>query len=293
MITPITLKLPFESPTDDIMFHIQHNAYPLHHTHDDFWEFMYVRDGELLHKINGQSRKLTKNTLCVIRPNDYHCITQPKDTVSIHYNLAIRSPRLIKLLNNLPLDLYKVLNEDKLLEYEISPYIAEYLVRSAESIMSSDHAMKIAMMTLYFFAVLQEIVSHIATTKGIRQQYSHCTNQLIKLLNNPTNLAYGLSQLASMTGYSYSHLNRTFARETGTTPSAYLKKKKLKYAQELIQSTDTPLNDVAFKIGYSSYSHFSDFFKDMTGDTPVAWGKKNQSALLKNSYTTNPPFPHP
>ena len=291
MITSIPLTLPFESPTDDIMFHIQHNAYPLQHTHDDFWEFMYVYDGELLHKINGQSRKLRKNTLCIVRPSDCHCITQPKDTAYIHYNLAIRTPYLIKLLNNFPLDLYKLLNEDKVLEYEISPYIAEYLARSAELIMSSDNSMKIATMTLYFFAILQEIVSHIATTKGIRQQYSHCTNQLIKLLNNPSNLTCGLSQLAVMTGYSYSHLNRTFARETGTTPSAYLKKKKLKYAQELIQSTDTPLNDVAFKIGYSSYSHFSDFFKDMTGDTPVAWSKKNQSALLKTP-TNHPLSPY-
>ncbi|MBQ7770299.1 MAG: helix-turn-helix domain-containing protein [Clostridia bacterium] len=292
MITPITLKLPFESPMDDIMFHIHHNAYPIQHCHDDFWEFMFVSEGELLHKINGQTRKLTQNMLCIIRPNDCHTITQPKDTSSVHYNLAIRSPRLIELLKIFPLDLFELLNENKALEYQILPQNTTHIVRSAESIMSSDRSMKISMMTLYFFTIVQEIVSHMAATKGIRQQYSNCTNQLIQLLNNPANLAYGLAHLVSMTGYSYSHLNRTFTRETGNTPSHYLKQKKLKYAQELIQYTDTSLNDIAYKIGYSSYSHFSDFFKDMTGDTPVVWGKKNQSALLKNTFATNLTFPH-
>ena len=156
-------------------------------------------------------------------------------------------------------------------------------MRLAEAILSSDHAMKVSAMTLYFFAILQEILSHFASTKDVHQQYSKCTNQLIKLLNNPENLVYGLSQLATMTGYSYSHLNRTFQSETGYTPSAYLKKKKLKYAQELIQYTDTPLSDIAFRVGYSNYSHFSDFFKDMTGYTPVVWSKKNQSLMLKNT----------
>ena len=141
-------------------------------------------------------------------------------------------------------------------------------------------------MILYLFSVLQEVLAHMATTKDVQQQYSNCTNQFIRLLNNPANLAFGLSQLANMTGYSYSHLNRTFLQEMKMTPSQYLKKKRLKYAQELIQYTDTPLSVITFKVGYSNYSHFSDFFKSLTGLTPVEWDKQNQSAHLRNNQVS-------
>lgn len=281
---PITaIKLPFESPMDHIAFHIHHNAYPIQHSHDDFWEFIFISDGEVLHKINGESRRLKKNTLCILRPSDYHVILQPKDTTSVHFNLSVRTNSLKEFFTMLRCELYEKLCAEHILQYEISAANAESIARAADAIITAEQSHKIPTMTLYLFSILQEVLAHMVTTRGIQQQYSNCTNQFIRLLNNPTNLLNGLSQLAKMTGYSYSHLNRTFLHETKMTPSQYLKKKRLKYAQELIQYTDTPLSAVAFKVGYSNYSHFSDFFKTLTGLTPVEWSKKNQSTHLQNS----------
>lgn len=182
--------------------------------------------------------------------------------------------------------LYEKLCDESILQYDISNANAETIERAANSIITTDRVHKIPTMILYLFSVLQEVLAHMATTKDVQQQYSNCTNQFIRLLNNPANLAFGLSQLANMTGYSYSHLNRTFLQEMKMTPSQYLKKKRLKYAQELIQYTDTPLSVITFKVGYSNYSHFSDFFKSLTGVTPVEWDKQNQSAHLRNNQVS-------
>ena len=281
-----TIKLPFESPTEDVAFHVHFNAYPIQHSHDDFWEFIFISEGEVLHKINGESRKLKKNTLCILRPDDCHSFLQPKDSESKHFNLTVRTKALKEFFATLRCTLYEKLCDESILQYDISNANAETIERAANAIITTDSAHKIPTMILYLFSVLQEVLAHMATTKDVQQQYSNCTNQFIRLLNNPANLAFGLSQLANMTGYSYSHLNRTFLQEMKMTPSQYLKKKRLKYAQELIQYTDTPLSVITFKVGYSNYSHFSDFFKSLTGVTPVEWDKQNQSAHLRNNQVS-------
>ena len=278
---PITaIKLPFEDPKDDIAFHVHYNGYPIQHSHDDFWEFIFISEGEVIHKVNGESHRLKKNTLCILRPFDCHSFLQPKDTNSMHFNLSVRTDSLKKFFAMLRCELYEKLCAGPILQYEIPSTEAAAIERAVENIITAERSQKIPTMILCLFCILQEVFAHIATSQDIKQQYSTCTNQFIRLLNNPANLALSLPQLAAMTGYSYSHLNRTFLQETGMTPSQYLKKKRLKYAQELIQYTDTPLAAITFKVGYSNYSHFSDFFKTLTGLTPVEWSKRN-----KNQHT--------
>lgn len=272
------INLAFESSTHDIAFHVYHNAYPTMHTHNDFWEFIFISKGEILHKINGESRRMKKNTLCILRPFDCHCILQPKNTTSKQFNLSLRTNTLKEFFSMLRCALYEKLVAMPILEFEISDATAERIERAVDTIITTDDAHKIPTMILCLFTIWQEVLAHIITAQDLQQQYSSCTNQFIQLLNNPANLSLSLPQLANTLGYSYSHLNRTFLQETNTSPSQYLKKKRLKYAQELIQYTDSPLSVVSFKVGYSNYSHFSDFFKTSTGITPVEWRKKYKHA---------------
>lgn len=276
MTSSSIINLPFETPSEDIAFHTHRNAYPIHHKHNDFWEFIFISDGEVIHKINGESRKLKKNTLCILRPDDWHAFLQPNDTTSAQFNLAIKTAPVKELFSVLRCDLYKKLSAQSILEFEISSSNAESIARAADCIISADRANKTPAMILFLYAIIQEVLSHMVGTNNVRRQYSDCTNQFIRLVNNPSNLSLGLSQIASMTGYSYSHLNRTFLKETDMTPSQYLKKKRLKYAQELIENTEFPLSMITEKVGYSNYSHFSDFFKSATGVTPVEWSRKNR-----------------
>lgn len=270
------INLPFEAPTEDIAFHTHRNAYPIHHKHDDFWEFIFINDGEVIHNINGESRKLKKNTLCILRPDDWHAFLQPNDTTSAQFNLAVKTSPVKELFSVLRCDLYNKLNDQDILEYEIPASNAEAIARAADNIITASRSNKRPTMILYLYAILQEVMAHMVSTSDIRQQYSDCTNQFIRLANNPSNLSLGLSQIATMTGYCYSHLNRTFLKDTDMTPSQYLKKKRLKYAQELIVHTDFPLSAITARVGYSNYSHFSDFFKSATGVTPVEWSRKNR-----------------
>jgi len=68
---------------------------------------------------------------------------------------------------------------------------------------------------------------------------------------------------------------RTFARrfraETGTTPAAWLTRQRLLRAQELLERTDAPVEDVARQCGFGTAAVLRHHFTRTLGTSPVAY----------------------
>lgn len=64
------LQMPSDSKA---YFYFRTGDYPILHSHDGYWEFIYVTSGEYTHEINGKLRVIKAGTLCVLRPDDAHC----------------------------------------------------------------------------------------------------------------------------------------------------------------------------------------------------------------------------
>ena len=60
---------------------------------------------------------------------------------------------------------------------------------------------------------------------------------------------------------------------TGTTPSEYLRSKRITYAEHLIQTTDLTISEVAYKVGFNNPRYFSKYFQDAYGVTPSQYKK--------------------
>jgi AraC family transcriptional regulator len=75
-------------------------------------------------------------------------------------------------------------------------------------------------------------------------------------------------ELASHLGISPSHFARSFRRSVGLAPHAYVMRRRLLRAQELLAGTDLPLIDIAFATGFADQSHFCRRFHQMTGVPP-------------------------
>ena len=74
-----------------------------------------------------------------------------------------------------------------------------------------------------------------------------------------------LADLACVTKY---HLIRLFKKEFDVTPMQYINMKKLERSQLLLLTSDTPVKDVAYTLGFSDYSYFIRQFKKVVGVTP-------------------------
>jgi AraC-like DNA-binding protein len=77
-----------------------------------------------------------------------------------------------------------------------------------------------------------------------------------------------VEELASHLGISTSYFARSFRGSVGLTPHAYVMRRRLLRAQELLANTDLPLIDIALATGFADQSHFSRRFHQMTGLPP-------------------------
>jgi AraC family transcriptional regulator len=79
-----------------------------------------------------------------------------------------------------------------------------------------------------------------------------------------------LRELAALAGISARHFERAFHQSTGSSPHAYVMNRRLNMARELlIHRPELPIDQIAFRSGFSSSSHFSSAFRRETGLTPT------------------------
>lgn len=75
--------------------------------------------------------------------------------------------------------------------------------------------------------------------------------------------------LAKQTGHEYSFLSKLFSSIEGITIEKYVIAQKVERAKELLIYDELNLNEIAWKIGYSSSHHLSNQFKQLTGMSPT------------------------
>ncbi len=66
----------------------------------------------------------------------------------------------------------------------------------------------------------------------------------------------------------YSYLSNLFSEQEDNTIEHYIIRQKIEKVKELMEYGDLNLNEIAFKMGYSSSAHLSAQFKKITGFSP-------------------------
>ncbi|MFW6257386.1 MAG: helix-turn-helix domain-containing protein [Prolixibacteraceae bacterium] len=79
---------------------------------------------------------------------------------------------------------------------------------------------------------------------------------------------------------SYPSLSNTFSKIQGRTIEKYILELRTERVKELLIYTDTSIDDIAFKLHYSSVAHLSNQFKKFTGMTPSFFRKQRNPPLI-------------
>jgi len=81
-----------------------------------------------------------------------------------------------------------------------------------------------------------------------------------------------IRQLSQTLGWSEKHLSRCFHQHIGITPKAAARRIRFASAsQQLMESDNRSLSDIAFGAGYSDQSHFTREFRQFSGTTPLRY----------------------
>lgn len=79
--------------------------------------------------------------------------------------------------------------------------------------------------------------------------------------------------LSKEIGFEYSYLSKLFSSVEGTTIEKYHVHQKIEKVKELLIYDELSLNEIAFKLDYSSVQHLSNQFKRITGFSPTYFKK--------------------
>ncbi len=101
----------------------------------------------------------------------------------------------------------------------------------------------------------------IERMKNIIIQKIHHTESLEMKVNWSELLADGLH-------HDYNYLSNLFSSVEGVTVEQYIIRQKIERAKELLFYAELNLNEISYKLGYSSVQHLSAQFKRVTGQTP-------------------------
>lgn len=77
-----------------------------------------------------------------------------------------------------------------------------------------------------------------------------------------------LPTLAAVAGLSVFHFARQFKNSTGLTPHAYLVRRRIERARELLARSDRTITEIALMTGFADQSHFARQFRQIVGMTP-------------------------
>ena len=88
--------------------------------------------------------------------------------------------------------------------------------------------------------------------------------------------------LAAKCNLSIRTLNRRFHQQTGLSPLRWILNAKIRRAQQLLESTNLSIEDVATAAGFDSASAFRDRFNRQVGSSPSTW--RNTYGNAKKSH---------
>ncbi|WP_417706669.1 helix-turn-helix domain-containing protein [Pseudomonas sp.] len=124
---------------------------------------------------------------------------------------------------------------------------------------------------------------------GIRQCANGLTRWQTRRLDQyiGDNLATAIRtcDLAAQLSLSSSHFSHVFKQTFGVTPLAYVARKRIEAAREMMLSTDQPLTQIAHAHGFCDQSHFTRTFRRETGLSPLIW---RQRCTAKSKATAEP-----
>jgi transcriptional regulator GlxA family with amidase domain len=80
-----------------------------------------------------------------------------------------------------------------------------------------------------------------------------------------------LDDIATYAAMSTRTLVRRFREQTGTTPLQWLHRTRIRAAQNLLETTDHPVERIAAQVGFGSPTAFRDRFKRVTGVNPQTY----------------------
>ena len=92
-----------------------------------------------------------------------------------------------------------------------------------------------------------------------------------------------IEDLAALTRLSARQFSRAFGSDFGEAPYAYVLRRRIEHAKEMMLLTDASLARIAALCGLSDQAHLTRLFHRIVGDSPARWRRRRHSLPVQPS----------
>jgi len=107
--------------------------------------------------------------------------------------------------------------------------------------------------------------------KHSAKDYSPPVRRAILLIDSQLSGELSLKHIAAVLGINPSYLSNIFKKETGSTITAFITKRRMEQAGNLLRNTNMQVQDVAIYCGIPDANYFSKLFKKEIGFSPIEY----------------------
>lgn len=246
------------------------HAYPMHG--HDYYEVFVILSGCCTHVINGEKQLLEEGAMVFIRPSDCHGYDSYDGSDCRFMNINFY-PELV----------------DTAFEYTGHASLAERMKGAklppvARLALSDVDALRRKGSQIALYSTIDKTKARIAARSWLvdalalysfvdpggeaKKLLPPWLDKLLLELQKKENFTGGLDRLGTLSERSAGHLNRVFKQYLQTTPTAYLNRLRLSYAQHLLVTTHLSIMEAAYEAGFDNLSHFYHLFKKQFGVSP-------------------------
>ncbi len=253
-------------------------TYP--HRHDDFYEILFLTQGEGVHTIDFQHHQIRPFSIFFLSPGQIHELALSKDVqgfiflftssfyhfnktdpyklfeLPFFYNLAKETPPLY-LENELERQTFIDLFQKSIIENQLKLPDNEEVIR--------------ALLDLIL------IQSKRVYPVGVIDEQAHKGKILVKrfkqLIEEKCQDNLSVKQYADLLTITPNHLSETVKNVTGRTSTDLINDRMVMEIKRYLTHTDLGISEIGYKLNFADQSYFSKYFKKLTGLSPLEFRK--------------------
>ena len=225
------------------------------HIHDEY-EIYVNLSGDVSFVVENSIYPISTGSIILVRPGQFHHCVYHSNAMHRHFWLLISAKNGKELLDG-------IFEKNGLL---LSGNCLSELVALCHSLINSQEGD--AERFYCFFKLLRLI--NAADGSADDEREPSCIDLALNFIHENITENISVSDIARASFVSVNTLERHFASKLHTSPSAYLKKRRLAHAAELLQK-GASVTYACHQSGFIDCSKFISLFKSHYGTTPLKW----------------------
>ena len=279
----------FSGTADSDILVIQHDRYtpPLIHKHD-FYELVYVYEGEFIQQIGSGKLLMHTGDFCLIPPGVHHSLDVCN--YSIVLNILITEAKFKNIIFN-------ELKADNLISSFFigniySENVNDFIIfhtngdRQIQELILDLCLEQVNQKDYYKYMINADILKLLGLL--LRNYERTCDVPRIRKKKDSENFSIlqyieqnyrslTLLELAEHFHYSAQHMSHRLKQITGMAFTEYLLQKRMKLAADMLANTSVRVKSIGENAGYQSQEHFIRTFRKYYGVTPGAYRAMHQA----------------